>query len=75
VLVSQGLERRALTPPRHRFEATGDSSAAFLDLAHRLIGPDIASVELVQTGALTLPGPRSRGQAGPAASVTDRRTP
>jgi glutamate racemase len=75
VLVSQGLERRAPTPPRHRFEATGDSSAAFLDLAHRLIGPDIASVELVQTGALTLPGPRSRGQAGPAASVTDRRTP
>ena len=75
VLVSQGIERRAPTPPRHRFEATGDSSAAFLDLAHRLIGPDIASVELVQTGALTLPGPRSRGQAGPAASVTDRRTP
>lgn len=73
VLVSQGLERRAPTPPRHRFEATGDSSAAFLDLAHRLIGPDIASVELVQTGALTLPGPRHRGQAGPAASVTDRR--
>lgn len=75
VLVSQGLERRAPAPPRHRFEATGDSSAAFLDLAHRLIGPDIASVELVQTGALTLPGHRSRGQAGPAASVTDRRTP
>lgn len=74
-LVSQGLERRAPMPPRHRFEATGDSSAAFLDLAHRLIGPDIASVELVQTGALTLPGPRTRGTAGPAASVTDRRTP
>ncbi len=55
VLVSQGLERRAPTPPRHRVEATGDSSAAFLDLAHRLIGPDIASVELVQTGAVTLP--------------------
>lgn len=73
VLVSQGLERHAPTPPVHRFEATGDSSAAFLDLAHRLIGPDIASVELVQTGALTLPGPRPRGAAGPAASVTDRR--
>lgn len=75
VLVSQGLERRDPTPPRHRFEATGDSPAAFLDLAHRLIGPDIASVELVQTGALTLPGPRSRGPAGPAASVIDRRIP
>jgi glutamate racemase len=55
VLVSQGLERRSPLPPVHRFEATGDSSAAFLDLAHRLIGPDISSVELVQTGALTLP--------------------
>ncbi|MGR2751365.1 glutamate racemase [Agromyces arachidis] len=75
VLVSRGLERRTPTPPRHRFEATGDSSAAFLDLAHRLIGPDIPSVELVQTGALTLPGPRLRGTADPAASVTDRRTP
>ena len=73
VLVSQGLERRAPTPPVHRFEATGGSSTAFLDLAHRLIGPDIASVELVQTGALTLPGPHARGAAGPAASVTDRR--
>jgi len=55
VLVSQGLERRDPTPPRHRFEATGDSPDAFLDLAHRLIGPEISSVELVQTGALTLP--------------------
>lgn len=55
VLVMQGLERRAATAPVHRFEATGDSTAAFLDLAHRLIGPDISSVELVQTGALTLP--------------------
>lgn len=58
VLVSQGLERRTTLPPVHRFEATGDSSAAFLDLAHRLIGPDIPSVELVQTGALTLPTDR-----------------
>ncbi|WP_430645629.1 glutamate racemase [Agromyces sp. GXS1127] len=66
VLVSQGLERRSPEPPVHRFEATGGSSAAFLDLAHRLIGPEISQVELVQTGVLTLP-------AAPAASVTDRR--
>ncbi|WP_353816324.1 glutamate racemase [Agromyces sp. SYSU T00266] len=67
VLVSQGLERRSPEPPVHRFEATGDSSAAFLDLAHRLIGPEISQVELVQTGALTLP-------AAAAASATHRRT-
>ncbi|MEI5583279.1 MULTISPECIES: glutamate racemase [unclassified Agromyces] len=73
VLVSMGLERRDATPPVHRFEATGGSSAAFLDLAHRLIGPDISSVELVQTGALALPGLRARGTAGHAASAADRR--
>lgn len=81
VLVSQGLERRSPEPPVHRFEATGGSSAAFLDLAHRLIGPEISQVELVQTGVLTLPAvaasaaasvPSSRS-AAPAASVTDRR--
>ncbi|GAA1056780.1 glutamate racemase [Agromyces luteolus] len=66
VLVSQGLERRSPEPPLHRFEATGGSSAAFLDLAHRLIGPEISQVELVQTGALTLP-------AAAAASAIDRR--
>ncbi|GAA2027881.1 glutamate racemase [Agromyces tropicus] len=67
VLVSQGLERRSPAPPAHRFEATGGSSAAFLDLAHRLIGPEISQVELVQTGALTLPA------AAAAASAIDRR--
>jgi glutamate racemase len=55
VLVSQGLERRSPVPPAHRFEATGGSTDAFLDLANRLVGPDIERVELVQTGALTLP--------------------
>ncbi|MFC9919530.1 glutamate racemase [Agromyces binzhouensis] len=80
VLVSQGLERRSPEPPVHRFEATGGSSAAFLDLAHRLIGPEISQVELVQTGVLTLPvaspaaPTTSSGTAAPAASVTDRRT-
>ncbi|RXZ46951.1 glutamate racemase [Agromyces binzhouensis] len=80
VLVSQGLERRSPEPPVHRFEATGGSSAAFLDLAHRLIGPEISQVELVQTGVLTLPvaspaaPTASSGTAAPAASATDRRT-
>jgi len=55
VLVSTGMERRAAAPPSYRYEATGDSTSAFLDLAHRLIGPEIPSVELVHTGAVTLP--------------------
>lgn len=60
VLVSRGMERRSLLPPTYRYEATGESTAAFLDLAHRLIGPEIPSVELVQTGAIHLPRPTAR---------------
>jgi len=56
VLVSRGMERRSTRPPTYRYEATGESTSAFLDLAHRLIGPEIPSVELVQTGAIHLPG-------------------
>ena len=51
-LVSQGLERTAATPPSYRYEATGDSASDFLDLAHRLIGPDISDVQLVETGII-----------------------
>ncbi|MGW9632178.1 glutamate racemase [Agromyces sp. NPDC055520] len=59
VLVGTGAERRAATPPSYRYEATGHSTSAFLDLAHRLIGPEIPSVELVETGAVTIPDHRS----------------
>ncbi|WP_026378862.1 glutamate racemase [Agromyces italicus] len=55
VLVGGGMERRAPVPPSYRYEATGRSTSAFLDLAHRLIAPEIPSVELVQTGAVAIP--------------------
>jgi glutamate racemase len=55
VLVSNGMERRSAMPPSYRYEATGTSTSAFLDLAHRLIAPEIQSVELVGTGAVTIP--------------------
>ncbi|WP_395242754.1 glutamate racemase [Agromyces sp. MMS24-K17] len=58
VLVGGGLERRSPAPPTYRYEATGGSTSAFLDLAHRLIAPEIPSVELVHTGAITLPSHR-----------------
>jgi glutamate racemase len=54
VLVSQGLLRTATSPPTHRYEATGDSAADFLRLAHRLIGPEVNRVDLVETGAISL---------------------
>lgn len=53
-LVSQGLERTAPGPPSYRYEATGDSADDFLSLAHRLIGPEISRVDLIETGALSL---------------------
>jgi glutamate racemase len=59
VLVSGALVRRSLLPPTTQYEATGESTRAFLDLANRLIGPGVARVELVHTGALTLPRPHA----------------
>ena len=54
VLVSQGLEREESSPPSYRYEATGESADEFLDLAHRLIGPEISRVDLIETGSLSL---------------------
>ncbi|MFM6973758.1 MAG: glutamate racemase, partial [Agromyces sp.] len=54
-LVTQGLERSSDTAPTHRYEATGNDAAHFLELAHRLLGREINTVELVQTGVISLP--------------------
>ena len=51
-LVSHGIERRATTPPQHRFESTGDDETAFRDLAHRFLGPEVRHVEAFPTGAI-----------------------
>ena len=58
-LVSHGLERRATTPPRHRFESTGDDESAFRALAHRFLGPEVRHVEAFPTGAIPVQ-PESR---------------
>jgi glutamate racemase len=55
VLVTRGLERTAVGAPRLRYEATGSDTARFLELAHRFIGPQVSSVEVVQTGTIPLP--------------------
>lgn len=54
-LVEHGLERVAATPPTHRYEATGASTDEFTRLAGRFLGPQLPSVELVETGAIHLP--------------------
>jgi glutamate racemase len=54
-LVEHDLLRTADAPPTYRFEATGESERAFLRLARRFLGPEVAAVDLVHTGAIPLP--------------------
>ena len=53
-LVKHGLERTSSEPPTYTFEATGDSNAEFLRLAHRFLGPEVTTVSLVETGAIPI---------------------
>ena len=54
-LVGRGIERTSTTPPRYRYEATGESAEEFLRLADSMLGRQISSVELVVTGVISLP--------------------
>ena len=54
-LVRHGIERGAGVAPTQVFEATGDSQVEFTRLVRRFLGPHVSSVELVETGALSLP--------------------
>lgn len=55
MLVRHDLERHAPTPPSYTFEATGESQSEFLRLASRFLGPEVNTVQLVETGAIHLP--------------------
>jgi glutamate racemase len=55
-LVEHGIQHSgAVTKDKYRFEATGDSKEEFLRLARRFLGPEVSSVELVETGVISLP--------------------
>nr|WP_274638125.1 glutamate racemase [Microbacterium bovistercoris] len=54
-LVSRDLLAGPDAVTRHDYEATGDSAQEFLRLAHRLMGREVRSVKLVQTGVIDLP--------------------
>ncbi|TBN57282.1 glutamate racemase [Glaciihabitans arcticus] len=53
MLVKHGLERTVHAPPKYTFEATGDSTAEFMRLAARFLGPEVTTVDLVETGTIT----------------------
>lgn len=55
VLVTRDLLRDSSEPATHRYEATGSSAADFIALANRLMGREISTVSLVQTGVIDLP--------------------
>ncbi|KQO06306.1 glutamate racemase [Agreia sp. PsM10] len=57
-LVSRGIERTSAAPAVHRYEATGDSADEFMRLADLMLGRQVSSVELVETGVITLPPAR-----------------
>lgn len=53
-LVGHELLHDASTPPTYGFTATGDSKDAFTRLAHRFLGPEVSTVELVETGVIPI---------------------
>ena len=53
-LVRHGLERTAPGKPTYTFEATGDSKDEFLRLASRFLGPEVTTVDLVETGTIPI---------------------
>ncbi len=53
ILVKHGLLRESSTAPSYRFEATGGSKTEFLTLARRFLGPEVSTVQLVETGTTT----------------------
>lgn len=55
VLVTRDLLRESTEPATHRYEATGSSADDFIALANRLMGREISTVSLVQTGVIDLP--------------------
>ncbi|MDO9395332.1 MAG: glutamate racemase [Herbiconiux sp.] len=54
-LVRTGIERTAPGRPVYRYEATGGTANEFLRLAEQFLGPEVSSVELVETGTIPLP--------------------
>lgn len=53
-LVQHGLLHDADTVPSHEFKATGDSQTEFTRLARRFLGPEVSTVELVETGVIPI---------------------
>ncbi|WP_309617475.1 glutamate racemase [Salinibacterium sp.] len=54
-LIAHNLERQSMDAPSYAFEATGPDKAAFLSLASRFLGPEVARVNTFDTGTIHIP--------------------
>lgn len=54
LIVAEDLVRQDASRPTYRFEATGGSRDEFLRLASRFLGPEVSTVELVETGVIPI---------------------
>ena len=59
-LVKHSLLRSVGAAPNYTFAATGGSQDQFTRLARRFLGPEVSTVELVETGTIPLPDLHSR---------------
>jgi glutamate racemase len=53
-LTERDLLRAATAAPSIRYEATGEDTAAFADLANRLLGTGVETVDMLRTGAIDI---------------------
>ena len=55
VLAERDLLDRSGAAPTYSYRQSGPDTAAFVRLAHRFLGPDVAHVGRLETGVITLP--------------------
>lgn len=60
-LVNGGIVNTSGTAPEYRYEATGESATDFVRLAQKILGPEVSSVDLVETGAIPVIGGLEQG--------------
>ncbi|KAB1655126.1 glutamate racemase [Pseudoclavibacter chungangensis] len=63
VLASEGLFNRGSAPATYSYRQTGPDTDAFVQLATRFLGPDVAEVGHLATGVITLPPNRIQEDA------------
>ena len=72
-LLEHELLNTAAAAPTYTYRATGANTEAFRTLANRFLGPDVGHVELLRTGAISLPPASARRATPPTPATTDEQ--